>query len=106
MTDKVYLDQAVEIAKEATRGAVLVDKNGYALARSNRNGLHSYLNCLKAHAFPKGGTLYLTHGVNVRHGMAIIEAGIKRVVFLEELEIGVGSAMLRSMDVEVVQYVK
>lgn len=102
--DKQYLEWATIIAKQGTCGAVKVDKNGVFCAYSNDNGEYAYIRCIKD-KFPynDGSTLYLTHGVNSRNAMEIVDAGIKRVVFVKEFDIGVGTKLLRCMGVIVDQ---
>lgn len=102
--DKQYLEWANTIAKEASCGAVKIDRNGAMCAYSNKNGQYAYIRCIDD-KFPynDGATLYLTHGVNSRNAMEIVDAGIKRVVFIEEFGIGVGTALLRSQGVIVEQ---
>lgn len=104
MSDKQYLKWAKTIAKEATCGAVKIDKNGAMCAYSNKDDQYAYIRCIKD-AFPynDGATLYLTHGVNSRNAMQLVKAGIKRVVFIDEFGIGVGTALLRCMGVDVQQ---
>lgn len=100
-----YLEYAKNVAKEATCGAVKVDEEGDYCAYSNADHIYAYLKCIKDESVRNdGSTLYLTHGVNPRHAMEIAKSGIARVVFIEEFGIGVGTALLRCLDVEVVKY--
>lgn len=105
--DREYLDQARIIAKEATHGAVKVDGKGRSVAYSNRNDTYAYIKALEEEwASNNGSTLYLTHGVNSRNAMKLVDAGIKRVVYLKEFGIGVGTELLRSQGVKVEMFIQ
>lgn len=102
--DREYLDQARIIAKEATHGAVKVDSKGRSVAYSNKNDTYAYIKALEeGWASNEGATMYLTHGVNSRNAMKLVDAGIKRVVYSQEFGIGVGTELLRSQGIEVVK---
>lgn len=106
LDDLYYLNRAKRKALEdgVECGAVMIGANGKYVEYSNARSEYSYIECLNDPiVFNNGATLYLTHGVNPRNAMKIVEAGIKRVVFIKEFGIGVGTALLRSQGVEVVQ---
>ena len=100
-----YLKYAKNGAKEATCGAVKVDEEGNYCAYSNADHIYAYLKCIKDESVRNdGSTLQLTHRVNPRHAIEIAKSGIARVVFIEEFGIGVGTELLKCLDVEVVKY--
>lgn len=104
--DREYLDQARIIAKEATHGAVKVDRDGRSVAYSNKNDTYAYIKALEEEwASNDGATMYLTHGVNSRNAMKLVEAGIKRVVYSKEFGIGIGTELLKSQGVKVEMFI-